>query len=312
MNRKRIVKRFLLLAGWLCFAMFSAFSQIKREHALSLQTDNDAYLMQGQDQYYTNGLSLTFDKPLRYTGGSVDLLTLQIGHQLFNGKYMGGRNNLDWDRPSTGRFFVNTRFQRSYAKEWLWNVKAEVGTVGEAGKGKQIQHFIHKTFAMYEVESWESSLQSAVGLDLEASVLKKFWRNKANHFELSGRATGRAGMNFSHLSTQVTFRAGRLASYLSSNFVGNGGFFSNESEYYFFYSPSYMYQFYNATVQGALFNNQKEKRYPIARHLMGQKLGFAYSHSRFGIEAAILFNTREGKDMTQNHQYASFTAGFRF
>lgn len=314
MNREyiAIIKKGILTVVWLFVTGLLAFPQIKRSYAISLQTDNDSYLMQGQDQYYTNGLFLTFDKPLRHSAAGVDLLTVQIGHQLFNGKYMAGRNNLDWDRPSTGCFFLNASFQRSYAKEWLWNVKGEIGTLGEAGKGKQIQRFIHKTFAMYEVESWESSLKSAVGLDFEASVLKKFWRNKADRFEISGGLTGRGGMNFSHVSTQITFRAGRLAPYLSSNFIGNGGFDSDDIEYYFFFSPSYIYQFYNATIQGALFADQKEERYPISNHVVGQKVGFAYSKSRFSIETALLFNTKEGKDMVQNHQYGRLTAGFRF
>lgn len=307
-----LFRKKLLLAMGLLWIGVVAFPQAKRSHAISLQTDNDSYLLQGQDQYYTNGLVLTYDQLLKYSSAHIDLLSLQFGHQLFNGKYIGGRNDLNWDRPSTGRFFFNGSFQRTYTKEWLWRVKAEVGTVGEAGKGRQIQRFIHNVFNMYEVESWESSLNSAVGLDLEASVLKKLWRNKTNRFEIAGEAGARGGMNFSNVSAQFTIRVGKLAPYRNSQFTGNGGFLSNDREYYFFYTPGYMYQFYNATIQGALFTNQKEELYAISKHLLGQELGAVYSCRGFSIEAAVVFNTKEGKDMYRNHQFARIKAGFRF
>ncbi len=304
-------RRLLLMMG-IFFSGVIAFAQAKRSHAICLQTDNDSYLLQGQDQYYTNGLVLTYDKLLQYSPAHIDLLSIQFGHQLFNGKYIGGRSDLNWDRPSTGRFFFNGSFQRSYTSELVWRIKAEVATVGEAGKGQQIQRFIHKTFNMYEVESWESSLNSAVGLDLEASVLKKLWRNETDRFELAGETSGRAGMNFSNVSAQFTIRFGKLAPYRHSQFAGNGGFLSNDKEYYFFYTPSYMYQFYNATIQGALFTSQVEGQYAISKHLLGQKFGAVYSRGIFSIEAAVIFNTKEGKEMYRNHQFARIKAGFRF
>ncbi|SKB45005.1 hypothetical protein SAMN05660841_00569 [Sphingobacterium nematocida] len=306
-----VFRKKLLLAMGLCFTGLTAFAQANRSHAISLQTDNDSYLLQGQDQYYTNGLVLTYDKLMQYSATHIDVLSLQFGHQLFNGKYIGGRSDLNWDRPSTGRFFLNGGFQRTYTSDWLWRVKLEVGTVGEAGKGKQIQRFIHNVFNMYEVESWESSLNSAVGLDVEASVLKNIWRSETDRFEIAGEAGARGGMNFSNVSAQFTIRTGKLAAYRNSQFAGNGGFLSDDTEYYFFYSPGYMYQFYNATIQGALFTSQKEGRYAISKHLLGHKLGAVYSRRVFSIEAAVVFNTKEGRDMYRNHQFARIKAGFR-
>lgn len=290
----------------------SAFSQKHNSYFLSLQTDNDAYLMSGQDRYYTNGLIITFDKPLHHSSEHTDLLSLQIGHQLFNGKRLYGNSSFNWDRPSTGRFFLNGSFQRVYANEWLWNVKAEIGIVGKAGKGKEIQKFIHKVFAMYEVESWETSLKSALGLDFEANAMKSLWRDHKGHFEVSTGAGARVGMNFTNLSTQVAVRAGKLAHYQNSNFVGNGGFFDKASEYYFFYTPSYKYQFYNASIQGALFARKKEERYGLSKNLFVQQVGFAYSNSRFSIETTVFFNTKEGREMLKNHRFGTIKAGFRF
>ncbi|WP_158499865.1 lipid A-modifier LpxR family protein [Sphingobacterium paucimobilis] len=302
----------ILVIGLVALSAFYAFPQILRKHALSLQTDNDSYLMIGQDQYYTNGLIFTFDKLLGHSAAGTDRLSVQLGHQLFNGSEVYGRDDLKWDRPSTGYFFLNTQFQRVYTREWLWRVKAEVGTVGEAAKGKQIQQFVHRTFRMYEVESWESDLKSAVGLDLEASVFKKLWRNRSDRFEISGGAMGRGGMNFSYLSSRMIFRAGRLAPYTRSHLVGNGGFLSDDTECYFFYSPGYIYQLHNTTIQGVVYAQRNDEMYDISKHVFFHKVGFAYSHRRFSIEAAVLFNTKEGQQMYSNHQYAQIKSGFRF
>lgn len=304
--------KIVFVLGGFFLSLSAVFSQTNRRYALSLQTDNDSYLMTGQDQYYTNGLVITFDKPLQQNSGRGDLLRLELGHQLFNGSEVHDRNDYNWDRPSTGRFFLNSQFQRIYTNEWLWTVKAEVGVVGGAGQGKQIQHFIHRLFNMYEVESWESDLRSSVGVDIEGAVMKKLWRNQTDHFEISGSAVGRGGMNFSHFSGQVYFRVGKLTPYRQSHFTGNGGFFSDEREYYFFYTPGYMYQFYDATIEGALFARRKDERYHISSHVLTQQVGFAYSKGRFSIDASFLFNTREGEEMLGNHQYGRIKTGFRF
>lgn len=302
----------ILNAVFLLFIGFPAFSQKHKSHFIGIQTDNDAYLMTGQDRYYTNGLILTYSKPLHVKEESSDLFTFQFGHQLFNGKSLYNHPDFNWDRPSTGRFFANAVFQRLYQNEWLWNVKTEIGIVGDAGKGKEIQRFIHNVFGMYEVESWEAELKSAVGLDVEAKVLKSFWRSASNRLELSAVGGARVGMNFANLSAQVAFRAGKLAHYRRSNFVGNGGFFSDEAEYYFFYMPGYRYQFYNASIQGSLFARKEDERYHILPNLFTQKVGFAYSKGKFTIEAAVLFNTREGREVQKNHQYGSIKGGIRF
>ncbi len=302
----------MLVLGWLSLTIFCVFSQTNRRYGLSLQTDNDSYLMKGQDQYYTNGLVMAFDKPLAKTSVRVDLLRAQLGHQLFNGTEIYGVEDLKWDRPSTGRFFLNAQFQRTYVKDWLWNVKVEISTLGKAGKGEEIQRFIHKKFHMYEVESWESNINSAIGVDLEASVAKTLWRNQANSFEVSTAASGRVGTDFTNLSSQVFFRVGKLAPLSRSYFVGNGGFFSDDMECYFFCSPGYTYQFYNATIQGALFSRRQGQHYSIEKQLFTQTVGIAYSRKRFSIEVGFLFNTKEGREMYSNHQYGRIKGGIRF
>lgn len=244
---------------------FKSFSQQLKSNFISVQSDNDVYLLTSQDRYYTNGLILGFEKPLSYSVRHTDLLSVELGHQLFNGSSYYIEGERFWDRPSTGRIFLNGRFQRVQQSELLWRVKTEVAVVGKAAKGKEVQTFVHELLDMYEVDSWESQLNSAFGVDLELEVMKPLWRSSANIFELAAGGAARGGMSFTNLSAQLFMRVGSLADYHSSHFVGNGGLFDAATEYYFFYSLSYKHQFYNETVQGGIFAQKRAERYDLTQ-----------------------------------------------
>ncbi len=268
--------------------------------------------MTGQDRYYTNGLILTLETPLSQSALKTDLLSLQLGHQLYNGIEVYAGDDVYWDRPSTAYLFLNGRFQRVFSDEWIWAIKTEVGVIGNAAKGKEVQDYVHRVFGMYKVQSWESQLNTSIGVDLEASLAKRIWRNSSNKVELSGGASLRGGMIFSNATAELSLRLGKLANFHTSHFVGNGSFFDTRSEYYFFYTPSYSSQFYNATLQGGPFAKKKEDRFEIMPRIWRHHLGVAYSDSRISIEAGVLFNTKEGKKMYQNHQYGQIKLGLRF
>jgi len=305
------LKIFLLIT--ICSSMIStSFSQQTNAHFISLQSDNDVYLMTGQDRYYTNGLIFTFATPLFHSPTRTDLLTLQLGHQLYNGVEVYAGDNIYWDRPSTAYLFLNGRFQRVFSDEWVWSAAAEIGVVGKAAKGKEVQDYVHRLLGMYKVQSWESDLNTSIGADLETSLTKRIWRSPSRRFELAGGASLRGGMIFSNAAAQLSLRVGKLMDYHVSHFVGNGGFFNTDTEYYFFYKPSYSSQFYNATIQGGPFAKKKENRYEITSNIWRHHLGVAYSNSRISLEAGVLFNTKEGRKMYQNHQYGQLKLGLRF
>ncbi|WP_270088371.1 lipid A deacylase LpxR family protein [Sphingobacterium sp. SYP-B4668] len=311
-RRNRVfLKVFLLIT--ICFSMVGAsLAQQLNSHFISLQSDNDVYLMTGQDRYYTNGLILTLETPLSQSALKTDLLSLQLGHQLYNGIEVYAGDDVYWDRPSTAYLFLNGRFQRVFSDEWIWAIKTEVGVIGNAAKGKEVQDYVHRVFGMYKVQSWESQLNTSIGVDLEASLAKRIWRSSSNKVELSGGASLRGGMIFSNATAELSLRLGKLSNFHTSHFVGNGSFFDTRSEYYFFYTPSYSSQFYNATLQGGPFAKKKEDRFETMPHIWRHHLGVAYSDSRISIEAGVLFNTKEGKKMYQNHQYGQIKLGLRF
>ncbi|EFK58980.1 Uncharacterized protein conserved in bacteria [Sphingobacterium spiritivorum] len=309
----RFICRFSI--GFVVFTMFlsSAFSQERLPHLLEFQSDNDVYLMNGQDRYYTNGLIVTYSVPLQQKSDRrTDILSFQLGHQLYNGIEVQAGNSLYWDRPSTAYLFLNGEFQRVYGDEWVWTAKAEVNVIGKGAKGKEVQKYVHRLLSMYEVESWASELNTSVGADVESKLSKKIWRSTSNKLELSGGGTLRAGMAFSHASAQVTLRFGKLADYYTSHFTKTGGFLNTDNEYYLFYTPSYTYQLYNATIQGGPFSRDKQKFYEIEPYIMKHYIGGAWSNRKIYVDAGFVFNTKEGKKMYSNHQYGTIRLGLRF
>src|SRR5690606_12583818 len=109
-------------------------------YEVGFRNDNDVYLLNRQDQYYTNGLMLYFRKAVdtsllsdKLAGSNWEVTT---GQKMFNSFTAQIHRVEDVDRPITGYLFVNAGLNRFYRNEAAFHVSAEVGMIGQKAMGQ--------------------------------------------------------------------------------------------------------------------------------------------------------------------------------
>ncbi|MEO8884595.1 MAG: lipid A-modifier LpxR family protein, partial [Mucilaginibacter sp.] len=90
------------------FTTVTAFAQTHSTE-IGLQTDNDAYLMQGSDRYYTNGFFLFYRHALKVADGTSlknKILGLELGQKIFNAQSGRIPSVVYLDRPFAGYLYA--------------------------------------------------------------------------------------------------------------------------------------------------------------------------------------------------------------
>src|SRR3954467_12688738 len=136
----------VLLAACLLTGLSS--SAQNRSNEVGFQSDNDSFLAQGSDRYYTNGFFLYFRHALDVKGNPAlanKVFGLEIGQKIYNAQ-SGFLPSADYvDRPVAGYLYVGSSLNLLYKNESNLKLSAQVGVVGPAAGGYPIQRFIHNT-----------------------------------------------------------------------------------------------------------------------------------------------------------------------
>ena len=137
----------LLLSYCVCLAQ----QQTPRTE-FNFQNDNDLYLFNKQDQYYTNGIFFNIRRTVDSTALSPHeanrIWGLTVGQKMYNAYTANIRYIEEVDRPITAYPFLAADFDRYFESERFVSVTAEIGTIGQRALGKQLQEGIHRAFRL--------------------------------------------------------------------------------------------------------------------------------------------------------------------
>lgn len=289
-------------------------------HEFNFRNDNDLYLLNKQDQYYTNGIFFN----VRKTAATANLSTnevnrlwgLTIGQKMYNAYTAHIRYIEEVDRPITAYLFMAADLDRYFNDESFLSFKAEMGTIGQRALGRQFQEGIHKVLNLYDIAGWEYQLENAFGADIGFHYGRLLYRNHAQWFDLSGRAEARLGTNHTGLSLAPTLRFGRInplnqSAYTGSRLQANGQ--SIAKELFFYYAPQLNWVGYDATLQGGMFLQDKGPvTYQPARWVFHNQLGVLYARNAITLRLQYVFYSKEVPGMFFRHRYGSVGAGVRF
>ncbi|WP_312792778.1 lipid A deacylase LpxR family protein [Sphingobacterium sp.] len=316
-----IALRSLLLFYGAVFPFFFVFGQVRlRNQEISIQNDNDVYLLIGQDRYYTNGININYRIALPTTDNqrSTTVLDFEIGQRIYNGISVIDyrRQRKAYDRPFAGYLYLSAAGTRFLGSDKLFGLKAEFGQIGSKSYGEEAQKFIHHLFGLYEATGWETQLKNSFGVDLQAKYMQGLFRNQAQSFDVG--ATGKAvlGMNNSNVEVGIPVRAGKLKSYHASTFTHGhltAGREKDDMEWYFVYQPSIARIFYNATVEGGRGKDDPVgKLYTIEPWMLSHRIGFNWSNHKVNYGINYIFNSKEVKSVFHRHQYGELFFAYRF
>jgi len=315
------VKRSILA---LCaIGLFSANARAQEfKHEFGFKSDNDSYLAQGSDRYYTNGLFIFYRtaapqqnlKP----GLEKKILEISAGQKMFNPRSGFSPNPETQDRPFAGYLYAGGALSWFHSDESSWKASVEVGTTGPNSLAQDAQELLHRSTGFYKPEGWQYQIKNELALNLGIQYSKLLYRpeNKTTDFSFEGYA--RAGTTFSGLGAGILFRAGNINQLFNSAYTNSMAGNNPKTkalvkrEFFFYAKPQLNVVAYDATIQGSLFNEDSPVTFGAKPLVFAQQFGLDYSSQRFTIDFGVILKTKEIKSPARAHQWGSLTMYYRF
>jgi len=304
----------------LLFGCMVCVAQHRPSAEINFRNDNDLYLFNKQDQYYTNGIFFNIRKTAdstRLTASETNRIWgLTIGQKMYNAYTANVRYIEEVDRPITAYLFLSANLDRYFEHERFVSFSIEAGTIGQRALGQQFQESIHKAFRLYDIAGWQYQLKNAFGIDAAAKYGGLLYRGPASWFDISGRAEATLGLNHIGLSAAPSFRFGRInplnqSVYTSSRLQVRGN--APARELFLYYSPRLHFVGYDATLQGGMFLRDKGPvTHTPARWVWYNQIGIMYARNALSLHFQYIFYSKEVPGMFFRHRYGSVGMGYRF
>jgi lipid A 3-O-deacylase len=289
------------------------------------QTDNDGFLAQRSDRYYTAGNFGYFRHALKVGKSDTSLqnkvLTFELGQKIYTPQTGLIPDAIYVDRPFAGYLYIGSSLNLLYKNESNLKLEVQVGMVGPHSYGQDIQDLIHSTFGFYQPGGWEFQIQDAFQLNLSAEYNRLLTRGSDVDLSLTSYAalgTGQTGVGGGFL-----MRIGKFNQLFNSVSTGSTVTVNDKikplhnGELFFYLKPVLNLVAYNATIQGGLNSSPgpEEVRSTLNPILFTTQLGGEFVKDRWVIDASAVYETREDKQMVSKHtghQWGSLTVLYRF
>lgn len=316
LNRLHSLFFLLLFTG----SFLPVFGQGHNRYEIGFQNDNDAYLLFGQDRYYTNGIDLYSRKAMDVSMQSEKLenkiWSFHLGQKIYNAHSGSIDIKEQVDRPITGYLYASGEIKWFFKSESVFSLGTEVAVIGSHALGEEVQEGYHNLFGFYQVKGWEYQLNNAVGVDIRSSYSRFLFRSLSGKWDGFFNANLSLGLNNTRAGIGPSFRYGRFNRMFESAEVG-GRISSKkdkpQKEAYLFYRPQIIWVGYNSTIQGGmLIDNKGPVTYSVKPFVLSQVIGVQWSWQRIGLNLNYTFNTKEVKSDAVPHQYGSLTFSYYF
>jgi lipid A 3-O-deacylase len=305
----------LLLISSLVFAQSKNY-----KNEIGFQTDNDGFLAQGSDRYYTAGNFLYFNHALKVTDTTHlanKVLGFELGQKIFTAHSGVTTDALNVDRPFAGYLYIASALNLLYKNQSNLKLEAQTGFVGPHSYGMEIQDLIHKVFGFYTPNGWQYQIQN----DFEVNVSAQYNRLllQSDNIDLTANSYVNLGTGLTGAGAGAMLRLGtfnKLYNSISTTSTVSAKNQNTTNELFFYFQPALNYVAYNATVQGSIFEsapavNEIEKA--IEPVFFTQKIGGSLVSGHWVADFSVIFETAEVKNLVHTqHQWGSLSVLYRF
>lgn len=314
----------LLLCLLLCNFGTSVFAQSwVYKDEFGFKSDNDSYLAQGSDRYYTNGLFLTFRHAMdqRKVFGKLNkkIWEIEAGQRMYNAQSGNVPDITYVDRPFAAYLYLGGSMNWLYTKENTLKLSVQIGTIGSSAKGKEAQELLHKTFGFYDINGWQYQVNNATGINASMEYSKFIYRLPGDKIDFSAVSSLNLGTTYTNASLGALVRAGSISQFFHSaisNSRTSNQYVTKpmaEREFFFFARPMLSAVGYDATVQGGLLKDDKGPvTYDVKRLVFSTEAGVMYAYKRITADFSATFKSKEIESPARKHQYGSASLYYRF
>ena len=321
--------RYKLLFLIICiFCSVKVFAQTHTDE-IGAESDNDSYLLQGSDRYYTDGYFMYFRHAM-HVKDTVKMqnkvLGFEFGQKIYTPQTgsiadVNGVDHPDYiDRPFAAYLYVGSTLNYLYSDESNLVLSAQLGIVGPNAYGKQVQTYVHKLLGFYTPSGWEYQIDNNAELNLSAQYNRLLARSSI--FDVTFTSYVNLGNGFSGAGLGPLFRLGSFNQLFNSVSTqstvsrGTSKHLLHKHELFFYYKPQINYVAYDATIQGGLFTSPGPNSMQVTEDkepfILSNQVGVAFTTNRFVFDIAAIFHTLDDKEMVQSHQWGAITGLYRF
>lgn len=309
------MKFLFTIVCWL-FVHYSFAQQpqyLRREFLFT--SENDAFLFQIKDAYYTNGVFLNF-RIADISGLRKKIHSFEIGQKIFTPVSQKAETGNEIDRPYCGYLFVGYTRLNSYKNDALFHWGGNVGVVGNTSLGEALQNSYHKLFGFKRFEGWKYQVRNAIGIDFNASYAQTLF-NYQDLLKIVPFAEATLGTHFTNVRAGAILCIGAYESNKSSvlfNTRVSSGYAApkKKMELFVYAYPSVLVQAYNASLQGGLFN--KGNGAILANPetwVVEHRWGICFAKNRFSSRMELIHQSKEATSQLQAQNYGSVQVGIR-
>lgn len=302
-----------LMMGLLGSAQQKDLSVYKRE--FSFTTENDAYLLQLKDAYYTNGAFLKFAWMDRAPASKI-IHAAEMGQLIFTPSLRKSNTPETIDRPYAGYLYLKYSQTRFTARDQILQASLSLGLVGSASLGEQLQNTYHRWLRYSRFQGWQFQVRNSPGVDLGLSAATTLVENP-QFFKLLPAVQASLGTNFTQARLGAYFVLGAFeknqhSALWHARLSHAPQALRRKYEFFLYSYPQLVAQGYNATVQGGLFNKGNGAVLRDASPWIFQNnLGLCFAQDRWTTRVEHVYQTRETPAQPRSQQYASILVSYR-
>lgn len=312
----------MLLTAMACLLLLAAHAQADKpsyfKYQFTLQSDNDFYLAQYSDRYYTEGLFFNLSWAGRDTAHKK-ISSLELGQLMFNPYDYRQFGTETIDRPYAGFLFFSAKQTRFLAQDRLLQLGATIGITGRPSLAEALQKWYHHMAGFKRPNGWQYQVKTEPGINLHALYAATLFPSKANTgiFAVKPVAELIAGNSFTNLQAGAIFQLGAFEQN-SKSALWNAGISRaaavtrRRHECFLYFHPQLTVQLYNTTIEGGLFRHDKGLTRPLETLVPLFTLGGMYAHNHFVFGVAYVYQSRETPAQRIAQQYGSLQVGYRF
>ncbi|MBI2284092.1 MAG: lipid A deacylase LpxR family protein [Bacteroidetes bacterium] len=313
----KIKKGCLYLAG--CCMVQLVHAQQKpptNTREFTFTTENDAYLFQKKDAYYTNGFALTLRSAGEKKGVRV-MHTYELGQKIYTPLLRKTTGPQDIDRPYCGYLYAQYTQTRFPVGDAILQYGATVGQVGPYSLGENVQSSYHKMLGYARFTGWQYQVQNSLGADLGIRYARTVLQD-SSLFKWVPVAEASLGSNFTYARLGAylcigVFEKNQQSALWNARIQKKGSRRERSYELFTYWYPQVLVQGYNVTVQGGLFSKGSGAVLAEPKRVMfQQQFGLYYASGKISANLALVIQSREANTQINLQRYGSVQLSYRF